>query len=301
MRLNELSDNPGASRPRKRKGRGPGSGSGKTAGRGIKGQKSRSGVSINGYEGGQMPLYQRLPKRGFNRKKPFKVGVLNLARIQTAIDAKSLDPKKTITEGILKTAGLVKRNVDCVKVLAKGQIFSPVSLVVWDASEAACEAVRVAGGELRTTVSEPYKSRSGQVAQDIVDQELHDTTLKQAEAGMRLETAMFTRSGESDRLEVCVDVTIAFAQRVGATTEHKSDGLDDPLLRTVVAVFSDEVRFEQNQSLFSDFEEVDDKHVVRKRFQGEVVDKLPNASIDVVVVQDNQVVRRFSNKLGLLR
>ena len=122
MKLNELHDNPGATKRRKRIGRGPGSGMGKTAGRGIKGQKSRSGVAIKGFEGGQMPIYQRLPKRGFTKPNRKKFAVVNLGLIQKFIDAGKLDAKSAITEDALIDAGLVRRKLDGVRVLAKGEV-----------------------------------------------------------------------------------------------------------------------------------------------------------------------------------
>jgi large subunit ribosomal protein L15 len=124
MKLNELRDNPGATKKAKRVGRGPGSGKGKTAGRGIKGQKSRSGVAINAYEGGQMPLYQRLPKRGFNKPNRKKFAVVNLGLIQKFIEAGKLDAKAEITEDALVASGLVRRKLDGVRVLAKGDVTS---------------------------------------------------------------------------------------------------------------------------------------------------------------------------------
>ncbi len=153
MKLHELRDNPGATKPKKRVGRGPGSGTGKTAGRGIKGQKSRSGVAIKGFEGGQMPLYQRLPKRGFNSRNRKKFAVINLGLIQKFIDAKTLDPKAEITEDVLVETGVVRRKLDGVRVLAKGEITSKVTLRVTGASKAAIEAVEKAGGTL--TVATP--------------------------------------------------------------------------------------------------------------------------------------------------
>ena len=147
MKLNELRDNPGATKPRKRVGRGPGSGTGKMGGRGIKGQKSRSGVAINGYEGGQMPLYQRLPKRGFNKPNRKSYAVVNLGLIQKFIDAKKLDAKK-ITEDTLVESGLVRRKLDGVRVLAKGEITAKASINVTGASKSAIEAVEKAGGSL---------------------------------------------------------------------------------------------------------------------------------------------------------
>ena len=148
MKLNELRDNPGATKKRKRVGRGPGSGMGKTGGRGIKGQKSRSGVAINGYEGGQMPLYQRLPKRGFNKPNRKSYAVVNLGLIQKFIDAKKLDAKKTIDAEALVASGLVRRELDGIRVLAKGEITSKVELNVAGASKSAIEAVEKAGGSV---------------------------------------------------------------------------------------------------------------------------------------------------------
>ena len=153
MKLNELRDNPGATKARKRIGRGPGSGTGKTGGRGIKGQKSRSGVAIKGFEGGQMPLYQRLPKRGFNSRNRKSYAVVNLNILQKFIDAKKLDAKKAITEEALLEAGVIRRILDGVRVLAKGEITSKVTLEVTGASKSAIDAVEKAGGTL--TVSKP--------------------------------------------------------------------------------------------------------------------------------------------------
>ncbi len=148
MKLHELSDNAGATKKRKRVGRGPGSGTGKMGGRGIKGQKSRSGVAINGYEGGQMPLYQRLPKRGFNKPNRKSYAVVNLGLIQKFIDAKKLDAKKEIDGAALVASGLVRRELDGIRVLAKGEITSKVSLNVAGASKSAIEAVEKAGGSV---------------------------------------------------------------------------------------------------------------------------------------------------------
>ena len=153
MKLHELRDNDGATKKRKRVGRGPGSGMGKTAGRGIKGQKSRSGVAIKGFEGGQMPLYQRLPKRGFNKPNRKKFAVVNLGILQKFIDAKKLDAKKPITEDVLVEAGVVRRKLDGVRVLAKGEISAKIDLSVTGASKAAVDAVEKAGGSLSVTTA----------------------------------------------------------------------------------------------------------------------------------------------------
>jgi large subunit ribosomal protein L15 len=149
MKLNELSDNPGASKRRKRVGRGPGSGTGKTGGRGIKGQKSRSGVAINGYEGGQMPLYQRLPKRGFNKPNRKDYAVVNLGHIQKFIEAGKLGEEITETE--LVDSGLVRRRRDGVRVLGHGELTSKIVLTVTGASRSAVEAVEKAGGQIMVT------------------------------------------------------------------------------------------------------------------------------------------------------
>ena len=151
MKLNQLSDNPGATKRRKRIGRGPGSGTGKMGGRGIKGQKSRSGVAINGYEGGQMPLYMRLPKRGFNNINAKTYAVVNLGLIQKFIDAKKIDAKKPITEQSLVESGLVRRIKDGVRILAKGDLTSKLDISVTGASASAIEAVAKAGGALNVT------------------------------------------------------------------------------------------------------------------------------------------------------
>ena len=153
MKLNELRDNPGASPRKQRIGRGPGSGRGKTGGRGIKGQKSRSGVAIKGYEGGQMPLYQRLPKRGFNKPNRKKFAVVNLGLIAAFIEAGKIDTKAPVTEDVLVASGLVRRKLDGVRVLAKGDIATAVNLEVTGASKSAIEAVEKAGGSLKVAAA----------------------------------------------------------------------------------------------------------------------------------------------------
>lgn len=146
MKLNELADNPGATKNRKRIGRGIGSGKGKTGGRGVKGQKSRSGVAIKGFEGGQMPIHMRLPKRGFNNINSKTFNPVNLGRLQEAIDAKKIDTKKPITTEVLVASGLVTRVRDGVRLLAKGDIKAKINIEVNGASAAAIAAVEKAGG-----------------------------------------------------------------------------------------------------------------------------------------------------------
>ena len=152
MKLNELRDNPGANKRRTRVGRGIGSGKGKTAGRGVKGQKSRTGVAIRDFEGGQMPLYRRLPKRGFNNAKFAKRhAIVNLGRLQQAIDAGRLTVAKgtAIDAAALRAAGLIDKEWDGVRLLAKGEITAAVTLAVSSASKAAVEAVEKAGGQVQ--------------------------------------------------------------------------------------------------------------------------------------------------------
>ena len=148
MKLHELHDNEGAARKKKRVARGPGSGKGKTAGRGIKGQSSRSGVALGGYEGGQMPLYRRLPKRGFSKPNKLHYAVVNLGLIEKFVAAGKLDAKVEITEDALVAAGLTSTKRDGIRILAKGEIKTAVKLNVTGASAAAVEAVKAAGGSI---------------------------------------------------------------------------------------------------------------------------------------------------------
>lgn len=153
MKLNQLSDNQGARKARKRVGRGTGSGTGKTSGKGHKGQKSRSGVSIKGFEGGQMPLHRRLPKRGFKNIFAKKYVAVNLGRVQQAIDAGKLDSKQPIDAAALKAAGVLKNPKDGVRLLAKGDLKAKVQVSVAGASKAAVEAVEKAGGSITIAAS----------------------------------------------------------------------------------------------------------------------------------------------------
>lgn len=148
MKLNEIKDNEGARHRKLRVGRGIGSGKGKTAGRGQKGQKSRSGVSINGFAGGQMPLHMRIPKRGFNNPFGKDYAEVNLGMIQKFIDAKKLDAKKTIDQDALNAAGLTRGGKDGVRLLAKGELTSKLDISVAGASKSAVEAVEKAGGKV---------------------------------------------------------------------------------------------------------------------------------------------------------
>lgn len=148
MKLHEIRDNPGARKRRMIIGRGIGSGKGKTGGRGGKGQTARTGVAINGFEGGQMPLFRRLPKRGFNNIFALKFSEVNLGRLQSAIDAGKLDAKSTINAEALVASGLLRRAYDGVRLLGFGELKAKIKIEVAGASQAAIEAVKKAGGEV---------------------------------------------------------------------------------------------------------------------------------------------------------
>ncbi|ENS54397.1 50S ribosomal protein L15 [Brucella melitensis] len=149
MKLNDLRDKLGSVKARKRVGRGIGSGTGKTGGRGVKGQKSRSGVSINGFEGGQMPIYRRLPKRGFTNIFAKSFNVVSLGRIQAAIDAGKLDAKAVVNLDSLKAAGVIRRAKDGVRILSDGELKAKVAFEVAGASKAAVEKIEKAGGSIK--------------------------------------------------------------------------------------------------------------------------------------------------------
>lgn len=148
MKLNEIRDNEGASKARTRVGRGIGSGKGKTGGRGVKGQTSRAGVSIKGFEGGQMPLHRRLPKRGFNKPNATKLNEVNVGRIQEAIDAGKLDKGAPVTNASLVAAGLCSKALDGVKILGVGELKAKLSFEVNGASKSAVAAIEKAGGSV---------------------------------------------------------------------------------------------------------------------------------------------------------
>ena len=150
-KLNELSPRAGSTKNRMRVGRGPGSGKGKTAGRGVKGQKARSGVAINGFEGGQMPLHMRMPKRGFNPLNRKDFAEVNLWRLEQAIAAGKLDSKKPIDGEALVKSGIVRRLKDGVRLLGKGELTSKIDITVYAATPSAKAAVEKAGGSVTTT------------------------------------------------------------------------------------------------------------------------------------------------------
>jgi large subunit ribosomal protein L15 len=165
MKLNELAPVPGARHARKRLGRGTGSGTGKTAGRGHKGQRARSGSATRTFEGGQMPIYRRLPKRGFKNLFRTEFAPVNLDRLQAAVDAGRIDPKKTVDLAALRAAGLVNKHLDGVRLLARGELSAALTLEIHSASKAAIAAVEKAGGKLvleqpREAVPEPPPAKA---------------------------------------------------------------------------------------------------------------------------------------------
>ena len=160
MRLNEISDNLGATRPRKRVGRGIASGTGKTSGKGMKGQKARSGVSLLAFEGGQMPIYRRLPKRGFNNPFARDYAELNVGLLQEAIDAKRIDAKQTITTAMLVEAGVAKKRKDGLRLLGHGELTARVTLEVEGATKGAVAAVEKAGGKVTVTAPREIKDEA---------------------------------------------------------------------------------------------------------------------------------------------
>jgi large subunit ribosomal protein L15 len=148
MKLNELRDNQGARKTRVRVGRGTSSGKGKTGGRGVKGQKSRSGVSIKGFEGGQMPLHMRLPKRGFNVPNPKKLNAVNLGRLQQALDAGKLNASDAVNTANLKSAGVIRRELDGVRIIGNGELKTKLDFEVFGVSASAREAIEKLGGKI---------------------------------------------------------------------------------------------------------------------------------------------------------
>jgi large subunit ribosomal protein L15 len=160
MKLNQIADRPGSRKDRTRIGRGIGSGKGKTGGRGGKGQTARSGVRIKGFEGGQMPLHRRLPKRGFNKPFQLKLHEVNLGRVQQAIDAGKLDAGATVDAAAMIKAGLLRRAHDGVRLLGNGELKAKVAFSVWGASKSAIEAVEKAGGSVTIVApaNEPSES-----------------------------------------------------------------------------------------------------------------------------------------------
>ena len=176
MRLNELRDNPNARKSRTRVGRGIGSGKGKTAGRGHKGQKSRSGVAIKGFEGGQMPIHMRLPKRGFNNISRKNFSELTLGNLQAAITKGLIDISKKITEVELKASGIVKKSNDGIKILNKGEIKDKIDISVTKATQSSIKLIEGLGGKIE--ILEKTKERKEQPKEKEISKEAVETSTK---------------------------------------------------------------------------------------------------------------------------
>jgi large subunit ribosomal protein L15 len=212
MRLNTLSDRPGATKARKRLGRGIGSGLGKTSGKGTKGQKARAGVSIKGFEGGQMPLHRRLPKRGFNNIFAKTFNELNLGRIQQAVDSGRLDGKKPITVAALKEAGLIRREKDGVRLLGKGEFTAKLAFEVTGASQSAIKAVEAKGG----TVT--LKSITGR------ERPAADKIKAERSAAKRAAKAAPKKGGKSKAQQAQAEETKAAQEEGPAQSKAESEG-----------------------------------------------------------------------------
>jgi large subunit ribosomal protein L15 len=212
MRLNALSDRPGATKARKRLGRGIGSGLGKTSGKGTKGQKARAGVSIKGFEGGQMPLHRRLPKRGFNNIFAKTFNELNLGRIQQAVDSGRLDGKKPITVAALKEAGLIRREKDGVRLLGKGEFTAKLAFEVTGASQSAIKAVEAKGG----TVT--LKSITGR------ERPAADKIKAERSAAKRAAKAAPKKGGKSKAQQAQAEETKAAQEEGPAQSKAESEG-----------------------------------------------------------------------------
>ncbi len=206
MRLNEITDKAGARKASRRLGRGIGSGRGKTAGRGHKGQKARSGVALKGFEGGQMPIHRRVPKRGFKNPTRKRLVAVNLERLQQAIDAGRLDPAQAVTEKTLCDAGIVNKARDGVRLLAKGDLKAKLSVEVHGASKAAIAAIEAGGGKITVTAppkvktdksaNRGKKSKKGKKAQEA--QEAQEAQkAKGAKAGAKAGESQGTDGSES--------------------------------------------------------------------------------------------------------
>ena len=206
MKLNEIKDNAGARKTRIRVGRGIGSGKGKTAGRGQKGQKSRSGVSIFGFEGGQMPLHMRLPKRGFNNKFARDYAEVNLGAIQKLIDAGKLDAKGTLDHDALKAAGLARGGKDGVRLLGKGELKAKLSLKVAGVSKGAREAVEKAGGSIeiveRKNPAELAAAKKGKAREARLSRQGRQASRRGRHQGLSRRRSQWRRGGLYERQSV---------------------------------------------------------------------------------------------------
>jgi large subunit ribosomal protein L15 len=205
MRLNQLHDNPGARKNRMRIGRGIGSGKGKTGGRGGKGQTARTGVAINGFEGGQMPLYRRLPKRGFNNIFRLDFVEVNLGRLQQAIEAGRLDAGKPVDAAALRAAGLIGRPRDGVRLLAKGELKTKLAIEVAGASKSAIAAVEKLGGSVKVTLPVKEVPPKGPSKAELYAQAEADRAAKAAKEPPKAAAPKAEKAPKADKAEKAAD------------------------------------------------------------------------------------------------
>ena len=230
MRLNEINDRPGSRKSRKRIGRGMGSGKGKTSGSGHKGQKSRSGVSLLGFEGGQMPLYRRLPKRGFTNPFTKDYAELNTGNLERAVAKGKIDAKKPITEDVLRDSGLVKKSKNGVRLLAKGGLKAKLTIEVMGASKGAIAAVEKAGGSITVLPPKPKPKGKGK-ARHRKFQEGYEKPKKKADEELEepkksesKEKAATEKSGERAEKEKTGDgQTVEGKEKTKADEDSKPD------------------------------------------------------------------------------
>ena len=224
MRLNELSDNPGATKKRKRVGRGIGSGKGKTAGRGVKGQKSRSGVAINGFEGGQMPIHMRLPKRGFNKPNRKRYAELSIATINRAIESGKIKAGDTLDASALVKAGVIRRAHDGVRIIGNGELKADLNFHVAGATKGAQGIVEGAKGSITIVEGKPERSKAD-----------GDAKPKKAKAAKRVETAAKSVvktvasavETVAEAVESAAEKVADVAEAVADKAENVAEGADD--------------------------------------------------------------------------
>ncbi|WP_416878782.1 50S ribosomal protein L15 [Litorimonas sp.] len=220
MRLNELSDNPGATKERKRVGRGIGSGTGKTGGRGVKGQKSRSGVAIKGFEGGQMPIHMRLPKRGFNKPNRKRFAELSIASLNRAIESGKIDGKSDMDAAALVEAGVLRRSFDGVRLIGKGKLSKAVKLTVSGATPAATKAVEDAKGSVTVVEDKMERREKGVKA---------DRSSKVSKADKKAAKASAAPAKEEKKPAAKKPAKKAAAKKEPAKKAEKSDDVSDYL------------------------------------------------------------------------
>jgi large subunit ribosomal protein L15 len=254
-------------------------------------------LTLKGFEGGQSPLYRRLPKRGFSRKKPYELAIVNIEQLQLAIDQRIIDASVRITEEELRIAGIVKQSADCVKLLAKGKLTTAVTIEVWDASSAAVEAVEQAGGRVSTTFVAKVSDETRQKVHDVVGYFPDVATSGKVLDGMRVETTAHTRKTAEGAIEVLVELVVTFNRE---SKDAGAVGLDD--IRAIkqdsrITVFSDEIEFTSNEFALSEFDEIGGSLDLRRKFSGIIGGGVSEAELQFLYTHGNRIVRRFSQSV----